>query len=170
MSTVTRRRPLPALAFLLALTVLTGIVWWRVLHRPDNTVTASKAPGSTAPVRCTPGAKAVRLPTPASVTVQVLNGAGRDLLATKVTGQLKSRGFTVGTPGTTAALTGVAEIRYGRAGRSGATLLSYYLTGAKMVPASRKDAKIDLVLGTGFRSLAAPATVSRAVALANKPC
>jgi hypothetical protein len=171
MSTETRRRPLPALAFLLALTVLTGIVWWRVLHRPDNTTTASQTPGSTAPVRCTPGARAVRLPTPASVTVDVLNGSGRDLLAAKVTGQLKSRGFTVGTPNTSPVqLTGVGEIRYGTAGRAGATLLRYYLTGAKLVPASRKDAKIDLVLGSGFRALAAPTAVSRAVASASKPC
>lgn len=171
MPTATRRRPLPALAFLLALTVLTGIVWWRVLHRPDTSTTStSGTTGSTAPVRCTPGATAVRLPTPASVTVDVLNGAGRDQLATKVTGQLKSRGFTVGTPGTTGALGGVAEIRYGTAGRAGATLLSYYLTGAKLVPASRRDAKIEVVLGSGFRALAAPQTVSRAVASAKKPC
>jgi hypothetical protein len=171
MSTATRRRPLPALVFLLALTVLTGIVWWRVLHRPDGTNTTSSPSGSsTAPVRCTPGAQAVRLPTPASVTVVVLNGAGRDLLATKVTSQLKSRGFTVGTPDTTASLAGVGEIRYGTAGRAGATLLSYYLSGAKMVPASRQDAKVEVVLGTGFRALAAPQTVSRAVASATRRC
>jgi hypothetical protein len=170
MSTETRRRPLPALAFLLALTVLTGIVWWRVLHRPGDTTTASSAPGSTAPTHCTPSARGVRLPAPGSVTVDVLNGAGRDQLATKVTGQLKSRGFTVGTPDSTSPLAGVAEIRYGTTGRAGATLLSYYVTGAKLVPASRKDAKLVLVLGSGFRSLAAPAAVNKAVARGNKPC
>jgi hypothetical protein len=169
MSTATRRRPLPALAFLLVLSVLTGIVWWRVLHRPEQSVT-SKPPVVAGPTKCTPGAKAVRLPTPASVTETVLNGAGRDLLATKVTSQLKSRGFTVGTPGTTSALAGVGEIRFGTAGRAGATLLSYYLPGAKLATANRRDAKIDVVLGAGFRSLAAPETVSRAVAVASKPC
>ncbi|MDQ1738906.1 MAG: hypothetical protein QOE53_558, partial [Pseudonocardiales bacterium] len=122
MSTATRRRPLPALAFLLALSILTAIVWWRVLHRPEPAGNASQ-PTVTPSASCTPAAKAVRLPAPAAVSVVVLNGAGRDLLATKVSGQLKSRGFTMGTPGTTTALTGVGEIRYGAAGRAGATLL-----------------------------------------------
>ncbi|MEO7260596.1 MAG: LytR C-terminal domain-containing protein [Jatrophihabitantaceae bacterium] len=169
MSTATRRRPLPALAFLLALSALTGIVWWRVLHRPESTETA-KSPATSQASRCTPGAKAVRLPAPGAVTVTVLNGAGRDLLATQVTSQLKGRGFKVGTPGTTSALAGVGEIRYGVAGRAGATLLSYHLAGARLTAATRSDAKIEVVLGAGFRSLAAADTVSRAVASASKAC
>jgi hypothetical protein len=111
------------------------------------------------------------LPTPASVTVVVLNGAGRDRLAARVTGQLKSRGFKTGTPGTTSALTGVGEIRYGSAGRAGATLLSYHLPGAKLTPTSRADARINVVLGAGFRALAPTDKVSRAVAAAaGKSC
>ncbi|HEX8092905.1 LytR C-terminal domain-containing protein [Jatrophihabitans sp.] len=171
MSTATRRRPLPALAFLLALSVLTGIVWWRVLHRPEP---AGTSPGGT-PVAgqtatCTPGANAIRLPRPASVRVVVLNGAGRDLLATRVTSQLKSRGFTMGTPGTTSQLTGVGEIRYGTTARAGATLLGYHLPGAKLIPTNRPDTRINLVLGSGFRALAPADTVSRAVAAASKSC
>jgi hypothetical protein len=173
MSTATRRRPLPALAFLLALSVLTGIVWWRVLHRPEPAGTTGTArppvAGQTA-TTCTPSANAIRLPTPASVTVVVLNGAGRDLLATKVTSQLKSRGFKMGAPGTTSALSGVGEIRYGTAGRAGATLLGYHLPGAKLIPTNRPDTRINLVLGSGFRSLAPADTVGRDVAAASKPC
>ncbi len=170
MSAATRRRPLPALAFLLVLTVLTAIVWWRVLHRPESTVT-SAGPVTVQPVRCTPGARSVKLPTPASVTVDVLNGAGRDQLATKVTGELKTRGFTTGKPDTySAGLAGVGEIRYGRAGRAGATLLSYHVPGAKLVSANRPDARIDLVLGSGYRALATPATVTKAVAATKKAC
>jgi hypothetical protein len=170
MSAATRRRPLPALAFLLVLSVLTAIVWWRVLHRanPDET---AKAPAATVqPTGCTPGAKAVRLPTPASVTVRVLNGTNRDKLAAKVTSQLKSRGFTVGKPDSTSALAGVGEIQYGTAGRAGATLLRYYLPGAKLARVNRPDAGIVVVLGSGFQSLAPAATVDRAVAGASKPC
>jgi hypothetical protein len=170
MSTATRRRPLPALAFLLALSVLTGIVWWRVLHRPEPAGTAGTPVAGQTATTCTPGASAIRLPKPASVTVVVLNGAGRDLLATRVTGQLKSRGFKMGTPGTTSALSGVGEIRYGTAGRAGATLLGYHLPGAKLTPTNRPDTRINLVLGSGFRSLAPADTVSRAVAGASKPC
>jgi hypothetical protein len=166
---MTRRRPLPALAFLLVLSALTAIVWWRVLQRPEP----SEATGSpTAPpsAQCTPGAKAIRLPAPAAVTVTVLNGAGRDRLATQVTGQLKSRGFKVGTPGTTSALAGVGEIRFGPAGRAGATLLSYHLPGAKLTAGSRAGAKVDVVLGAGYRSLATVETATRAVAAVSKPC
>jgi LytR cell envelope-related transcriptional attenuator len=169
MSTATRRRPLPALAFLLALSILTGIVWWRVLHRPEPAGTAS-SPTAGPTASCTPKAQAIRLPTPASVTVVVLNGAGQDQLATKVTGQLKSRGFKVGKPDTTSALSGVGEIQYGSAGRAGATLLRYHLPGAKLAPTNHADARITLVLGAGFRSLAPVDTATRAVASASKPC
>jgi len=170
MSAATRRRPLPALAFLLALSILTGIVWWRVLHRAESNDTAAPKPTPSQSAQCSPGSKSIQLPAASAVTVTVLNGAGRDLLATRVTGQLKSRGFAVGSPGTTSALSGVAEIRYGTAGRPGATLLSYYLPGAKLAAASRRDAKIELVLGSGFTSLASDATVKRAVANARKSC
>ncbi|MEO6501253.1 MAG: LytR C-terminal domain-containing protein [Jatrophihabitantaceae bacterium] len=170
MSTATRRRPLPALAFLLALSALTGIVWWRVLHRPEPSDNAS-SPLPTQSSQCAPGSKAIRLPTPAAVTVTVLNGAGRDRLATQVTGQLKSRGFKVGTPGTTSALTGVAEIRFGAAGRAGATLLSYHLPGSKLAPGNRSGAQVEVVLGAAYKSLATTETASRAVAAATgKSC
>ena len=105
MSVATRRRPLPALAFLLALSILTGIVWWRVLHRAEPTGSAS-SPSPSQSARCTPGSRAVKLPPPASVTVTVLNGAGREQLAGTVSSQLKGRGFATGTPGNAPALTG----------------------------------------------------------------
>jgi hypothetical protein len=170
MSVATRRRPLPALAFLLALSILTGIVWWRVLHRAESSTGTASNPTPSQSARCRPGSKAVKLPSPASVTVTVLNGAGREQLAGKVSAQLKSRGFTTGTPGNAPAQTGVAEIRYGTPGRAGATLLSFYLPGAKLAAGSRRDAKIEVVLGSGFQSLASAATVSRSVASASKSC
>jgi hypothetical protein len=171
MSTATRRRPLPALAFLLALSVLTGIVWWRVLHRPEPAGSTGKPVAGQTAASCTPGVTAIRLPRPASVTVVVFNGSGRDQLATKVTGQLKSRGFKTGTPLTAPTpLSGVGEIRYGTAGRAGATLLGYHLPGAKLTPENRAGTRINLVLGSGFRSLASADTVTRAVAGLGKHC
>ena len=169
MSTATRRRPLPALAFLLALSVLTGIVWWRVLNRAEPTGTA-QPPVVGQSASCTPGAQAIRLPAATSVSVVVLNGAGRDLLATRVTSQLKSRGFKTGTPGTTSGLSGVGEIRYSASGRAGATLLGYHLPGAKLTPVAGGSARVTVVLGAGFRALAPLDTVTKAVAGAGKPC
>ncbi len=169
MSAMTTRRPLPALVFLLVLTVLTAIVWWRVLHRPTS---ASKAtdPVIVQPSQCAPGSKPVTLPKPAAVQVVVLNGAGRDKLATQVSTQLHGRGFAVGTPTDAGALTGVGEIQFGTAGKAGATLLSYYLPGAKLVAEKRTDAAIKLVLGSGFKALAAPTTVNKSIAESKKLC
>lgn len=172
MSTSTTRRPLPALAFLAILTVVTAIVWWRVLHRPVDGSTSAVAthPPSVA-VTCAPGGKAIKLPAASAVTVDVLNGANRYQLATTISGQLKSRGFAVGKPGDSPVpLTGIAEIQFGSAGRAGATLLSYYLPGAKMVAEKRADAAIQLVLGAQFKALASSAAVTSAVATAKKPC
>ncbi len=170
MSPTTARRPLPALVFLLILTILTGIVWWRVLHRNDDSSTGSK-PVIVQPLKCTPGAGAITLPKPSAVTVDVLNGAGRDQLATQVSTQLKSRGFVVGKPDTApSTLTGTGQIQFGTTGRAAATLLSYYLPGATMVAQTRGDAALTLVLGTGYKALASPAVVTKSVANAKKPC
>jgi LytR cell envelope-related transcriptional attenuator len=171
MSVSTRRRPLPALAFLLVLSVLTAIVWWRVLHRPDASSGTAAPSVSAAPLTCTHGAPAVRLPAPSAVTVVVLNGANRDQLASQVTTQLKARGFRTGTPSNAPSiLSGIAQIEFSTAGRAGATLLSYYIPGARLVSGNASGTSVTLVLGTGFRGLAPQATVNKAVAKANKPC
>lgn len=170
MSASTSRRPLPAIAFLLLLSILTVIVWWRVLHRPDA-ASEGAGPATSHSATCTPAAKPVlKLPAPGAVTVNVRNGAGRDQLATQVTNELKGRGFKVGKPGDAAPLTGTAEIRYGAAGKQGATLLSYYVPGAKLVSIKRSDTNLDLILGSGYNSLASSTTVSKAVAKATKVC
>lgn len=171
MSVSTVRRPLPALVFLLVLSMLTAIVWWRVLHRPDASSSTAPKSSTAAPLTCTPGGKAIRLPAPNSVLVVVLNGADRNQLATQVSTQLKARGFRTGTP-TNAPTTmpGIAEIQFSSAGRAGATLLSYYVPGARLVAGTPVGSSVNLVLGTGFHALAAQATVNKAVANAKKPC
>lgn len=169
MSVRSGRRPLPALAFLLILTILTGVVWWRVLHRPDATAKTA-TPVVVQPAKCSPGGKALKLPTPAAVRVTVLNGAGRDLLATQVSAQLKSRGFATGTPNDAAPFAGVAQIQFGTTGKPGATLLSYYLPGAQLLAQPRTDSAITVVLGARFKALATPAAVNKALASAKKPC
>jgi hypothetical protein len=171
MAVSTTRRPWPALVFLLVLSVLTAIVWWRVLHRPDASSSTAPPPSTAAPLTCTPGGKAVRLPAPNTVLVVVLNGANRDQLASQVTAQLKARGFRTGTPtNAPSVLSGTAEIQFSTASRAGATLLSYYIPGARLVPGNATGSTINLVLGTGFKALAAQATVNNAVAKANKAC
>lgn len=168
----TARRPLPALVFLLVLSVLTAIVWWRVLHRPSASSTTTTTPSITAaPLSCTPGGKAVRLPAAKTVLVVVLNGANRDQLASQVSAQLKARGFRTGTPtNAPSTLAGTAEIQFSTASRAAATLLSYYVPGAQLVASSPPGSPLTLVLGTGFHALATQSTVDRAIASASKPC
>ena len=47
MASTTVRRPLPALIALLALLLLTGIVWWRVINRNDAEDSSASCPTST---------------------------------------------------------------------------------------------------------------------------
>jgi hypothetical protein len=171
MSASTNRRPMPALAFLLALTVLTAIVWWRVLHRAGQDASAGSQPSLTQTSHCVPGGKPIALPAPKSVTIYVWNGNGTQGLAAKVDSQLKSRGFaSAGFNTNPSTITGVGEIHYAASAKAGATLLSYYVPGVKMVPVSRPDRRVDVVLGSGFKALASPATVNKSVASAKKPC
>ena len=177
MSASSARRPLPALGFLLALTILTAIVWWRVLHRTDASASASAPVKVTQAPTCTPSGARTTLPKAAAVTVKVRNGAQRDGLAGAVQTQLKARGFaTAGIDTVTAQSelttlsSEVAEIRFGPTGKAGATLLSYYLPGSKLVVISRPDASVDVVLGKAFTALASPQSVTAAEAKVKKPC
>ncbi|HEX2904227.1 MAG TPA: LytR C-terminal domain-containing protein [Jatrophihabitans sp.] len=170
MAISTARRPLPALVFLLALLAVTVLVWVRVLHRSSATTNTAPTP---VPIStcASAGAKPLALPAAKAVSVVVLNGAGRDQLATTVSNQLKARGFRTGTPADAPSpYAGVAEVEYGRAGRAAATLLGYYVPGAKLIPANRADAGLTLILGSGYRALASQAAVNAAVARASKPC
>src|SRR4051812_41293969 len=89
------RRPLPALAFLLALSLLTALVWWRVFDR------ASGGEPSTPTTTCAVQ-QGVALPEPAQVSVIVLNGTAagtnRAGLAGYVASALTNDGFQVAAP------------------------------------------------------------------------
>jgi hypothetical protein len=166
MTSPTKRRPLPALVFLLALCVLAALVWWRVLNRDGSTASTSPSCSST------PTTVATQLPRPAAVTVRVLNSTDRDGIAGTTTTTLKADGFatlaadnddkpdTYGSHGT---IPGVAEIRYGPNGEAAAKLLSYYFPTATTVRRDGQDATILVALGTAFKSVAAPAAVNSAI-------
>src|SRR4051794_36805468 len=104
-----KRRPLPALVALLALTLLTALVWWRVLHRDSGT------DKSTASCDKTKSTQTV-LPRPASITVYVLNSTTRSGLAKTTASALTKRGFKISGYGNDTGkpvIPGVAEIRFG---------------------------------------------------------
>lgn len=160
-STVTRR-PLPALIALLALLLLTALVWWRVIHRSDVKSVAKPCPTPTA---------AQTLPAPARITVTVLNATKRNGIGATTRTALVGDGFNVPRPAANDAprttVPGVAEIRYGPTGAKGATLLRYYFPGARMVPTTSKTATVVVSLGNKYVRVADASTVQAALKQAN---
>ena len=161
MAQATVRRPLPALVFLLILSVLTALVWWRVINRAnqDNKPTAKAS--------CSPTSAASTVPQPAAVTVDVLNATQRTGLAAKTSQTLRKDGFLIDqvandTPGVT--VPDVAEVRYGPSAHAAATLVSLYFPGSKLVPISRTDDQVVISLGAKFTAVATPATVKKLMA------
>jgi hypothetical protein len=106
------------------------------------------------------------------VTVQVFNTTDRSGIATAASDTLRSRGFNIAAKPTdaTPTVSGVAEVRYGKAGRAAAVLLAYYFPGAKLVPSNRPDARVDVALGKAYTTVASPAAVNKTIAAAKKPC
>jgi len=133
-STLTRR-PLPALVSLLALLLLTGLVWFRVLHRGDAKSTARPCPTPTQ------SAAVSTLPGPAKVTLEILNATTRSGIAARARTTLVDAGFLV--PKTAGndrkakinKIAATAEIRYGPTGQQAAkTSLTYEYPAAEGDP------------------------------------
>lgn len=162
MSARSSRRPLPALVFVGALTILTVLVWYRVLNRSEGAATPS-------PTTCVTSSVPVKAPTvlpyPGRVSVVVLNAANRDGLAAKTRKALRVRGFKVtqiGNDGPAyggrALYRGVGQIRFGPRGLAAATLLHYYLPRAAMRTTGATSATVTLALGSQFKQLYAART------------
>lgn len=161
------RRPLPALVFLLALTLLAALVWWRVLARGSDNAAAGPT--------CTPStsaAKVKQLPEQAAITVTVLNSTKRQSIASKAQRVLVRDGFQAPAaaandskayPGYSGEVTGVAQIRYGPAGSQSAQLLQYYFPGATLVKTNATDATVLVSLGTTFKQVTAQKNVTAAL-------
>jgi LytR cell envelope-related transcriptional attenuator len=167
----TKRRPLPAIILLAGLTLLTALVWWRVLNRDDGSASAqSHCPN--------PSASGSQLPRPSTVSVSVLNSTDRTGIAAKTATKLTHLGFKVagyGNDDPRVHVAGVAEIRFGPEEKDGATLLQYYFRGAKMVALKADPAgKIVVSLGKTFKAVttshgAAAAMSSAHVSFSPKP-
>jgi hypothetical protein len=100
---------------------------------------------------------------PSQVKVNVYNASKRNGLARKVAGEMKDRGFVVGTIANDPlrhTVTTTAEVRYGSKGKAGAQLVSSEIPGSKVVVDKRKDASVDLVLGSSYVDLSASATAT----------
>jgi hypothetical protein len=159
MERVSARRPLPALIFLIGLSLLTALVWWRVIHRSDSGQTKAQA-------TC-PSPSTSVVPQPGAVSVNVLNSTNRAHLARNVATTMGKLGFHVtgyGNDDPNVVINGVGEIRYGTKGVDSASLLAFYLPGAKLVPTSRSDSEVVVSLGSQFKSVATSTQVKQAMA------
>ena len=163
MASTLARRPLPALISLLALLVLTALVWWRVLHRNDDSASGAEKP---CPTPTSTAATTTPLPAPQKVTVEVLNATNRTGIGGRARESLVADGFQIPRKAAndTAKVPGVAEIRYGPAGTNAAKVLSYYLPGAKLVATQSRTATVVVSLGNRYTRVATPAAVQAAMA------
>jgi hypothetical protein len=161
------RRPLPAVLFIGALTILTAIVWVRVLDRGS----ASGAGTSSACTTPKPTLPAV-LPYNHDISVIVLNSTDRANLAAKTKTALQKVSFKVVSAandepsyGGHGEIAGVGEIRFGPSAAAAATVLRYYLPGAALVRTDSSSSTVILALGKKFTKLESS---SAAVAEMNK--
>lgn len=165
MSAPQSRRPLPALLFVGALTILAVVVWFRVLNRNDGPVAPSPSACGSSSV---PVAAPTVLPTPQRVFVVVLNATNRNGLAAKTQKALTRRGFRVTQIGNDGPAFGgqavsraIGEIRYGPRAELAADLLHYYLPRAVLKLNDSSARTVTLSLGTRYRTLLSVAAVQR---------
>jgi hypothetical protein len=171
-----RRRPLPALALIGALCLLTAVVWFRVIHRSDgstpqgsgcSTRTASPSP-SASHTATTRGSAPTVLPRPSAVSVLVLNSTARSGIAKATKRALLAREFKVveatndtRTYGGHGTLPGVAEVRYGPKGVAAATLVHLYFPGSVMREVHFTSTVVAVSLGRKYKAVATNATVAK---------
>lgn len=168
-STVTRR-PLPALVALLALLILTALVWWRVLHRSSGSQNSGASPPCpSSSTSSTPSSTpSPSLPAPDSVTVVVLNSTNRSGIAGQAQASLLKDGFRSPRPAGNDdkhhnKIKGVAQIRFGAKAKPAATLVQYYLPGARLVQTHSKRSVVTISLGKRYHHVASPRQVRAAM-------
>lgn len=98
-----------------------------------------------------------KVPTPATTTVNVYNASSKNGLAARTAAELRERGFVIGEVRNDPLRrkVAVAEVRSGPAGKGRAGLVvPLGGKGTTSVADTRKDASVDLVLGSAFSTLA----------------
>ncbi|MET8078313.1 LytR C-terminal domain-containing protein [Streptomyces sp. NPDC005303] len=117
-----------------------------------------------------PSASAAPLPKPGQITVNVLNATARGGLAKKTADELKKRGFKIGDVGNATATydkkvkgTGIL-LGPSTALKTSLPVLRTQLASAETRTDTRKGAEVDLIIGTGFKSLSTKAAADKALA------
>ena len=140
------------------------------LRKDDSGVPARLAVVPTCSPTPTPSAapaappRVVALPAPQAVTLSVVNGTTRSLLAKHVADALAAQGFRVtGQGNARVALTGPSQVVYGPGATLQARTAALWVLGATVVPNPRAPrGSVQVVLGSGFTRLATPAEAALA--------
>jgi hypothetical protein len=124
---------------------------------------ASPTPTS-APTTAPPPTTAVKLPAPGTVTVTVLNGTNRALLAKKVSDALAADGFRITRQGNAnKSVVGASQVLYGPGASLQARTVSLWVRGSVVIPAPKASrGSVQLVLGSSYTRLATPAEAAAA--------
>ncbi|MEU6404064.1 LytR C-terminal domain-containing protein [Streptomyces sp. NPDC046985] len=162
-----------------SVTVL-GVIGWGTLQLIDA-FTGGSQKAEAAGTRCarhadSASARPVRaLPKPGQITVNVLNATPRGGLAKQTADELKKRGFRIGDVGNA---TGEFDKKVKGAGLllgpasaldTSMPVLATQLSGAARRADARKGAAVDLIIGDGFKQLAAQQAADKALAALNAP-
>ncbi|MFG2359242.1 LytR C-terminal domain-containing protein [Streptomyces sp. NPDC048521] len=175
------RRHARLVAAVVASVAALGLVGWGTLQLIDVfTGGGKKSSASGTAANCRTEAahatRAVALPKPGTITVNVYNATKRSGLAKNTADELKKRGFKIGDVGNaskefdkkvkgTGILLGPASAR-----NTSLPVLATQLTGAETrVDAGRKGAVLDLILGNGFKALDKQASADHALAQLSAP-
>ena len=192
MSTLTpsggrRRRRGRALSVLLVgilALVVGGAVGWSLTNRDPETTSPpptssgcpspqssglasqgpSGSPAGSQPAR--PAASPKPLPSPSTITVDVLNATDRQGLAKTTAKQLEQRGFQIGDIANDPVgdpIPGTAEVRYGPKGKNQAKVVAAQVPSSKLVNDKRADRTVSLALGDAYAGLATPEAAAAAL-------
>jgi hypothetical protein len=164
-----RRNRRTAIILVVLVALLAGAFYYAATYfnRPSTPAASSDCPTGD----FTAGAGAAAL-TPGQVTVNVFNSTTRAGLAASTAKDVKARGFVVAQITNDPAkkkIDGPAEVRFGPNGKAGAELVVKLVDGATPTQDTRADATVDLVIGNGFKTLAAAPTPTTSAPVAN-PC
>ncbi|MFE2266411.1 LytR C-terminal domain-containing protein [Streptomyces griseosporeus] len=165
-----------------ACVALLGVIGWGTLQLIDVfTGDGRKASAAGSTAGCTTKTASSTAPAaaplaPGRITVNVLNATPRAGLAKQTADELKKRGFRIGQVGNATKeydkkVPGTGVL-LGPASALGTSLpvLATQLPGAeRRTDAARKGDAVDLIIGTGFKSLAAKPDADRALALLARP-
>ncbi|KAB1149482.1 LytR family transcriptional regulator [Streptomyces luteolifulvus] len=159
-----------------------GVIGWGTIQLVDVFTGGGKKASAAGPkadcaTKVTASPRAAKaLPEPRQITVNVFNATPRSGLAKKTADELKKRGFKIGEVGNAAKeydkkIAGIGML-LGPASSLNTSLpvLGTQLgTAERRTDAARKGTDVDLIIGTGFKSLTAKAAADRALAELTAP-